>query len=117
MPATTRPAIPVAPRQSVLILIDALLTQIVALQFTFDSQGRVSFPSPPPLPGGLHRAACRIDGADGTITVLLLVRRAASAGVPTIDYTLTLRTTRALYATDYPAFVRWLSSVRFTRPL
>ena len=86
-------------------------------EFAFDSQGRVSFPSPPPLPSGLHRAACRIDGADGTITVLLLVRRATSAGVPAIDYTLTLRTTRALYATDYPAFVRWLSSVRFTRPL
>jgi transposase InsO family protein len=33
LPTTNRRAIPVAPRQSVLILIDALLNQIVALQF------------------------------------------------------------------------------------
>ncbi len=43
MPATNRPAIPVAPRQSVLILIDALRTQIVALQLALHEAGRLAF--------------------------------------------------------------------------
>lgn len=85
--------------------------------FAYDSQGRVTMIAPPPLPGALPRAACRIDGADGSVTVTLLARRAETRGVPAIDYTLTVKTTRQAYATDYPAFVRWLSGVRFFRPL
>lgn len=85
--------------------------------FAYDSQGKVTMMPAPTLSGGLPRALCRIDGVDGSIIVTLLARRAASARVPAIDYTFTLKTTRSLYRTDYPVFARWLAGVRFFRPL
>ena len=62
--------------------------------------------------GNLPRAGCRIDGADRSILEIVFAQRGEAAGVPTIDYTLVLKTTPQDYAVDHAAFRRWLTTIR-----
>ena len=86
-------------------------------QLAYDSQGRVTAMEPPAHPGGLAWAACRIDGADGSIKEVLFGQRSGIKGVPATDYTLVLKTTPQAYMVDHAAFVRWLATFRLKTPI
>ena len=60
----------------------------------------------------LPRTGCRIDGADHSILKIVFAQRQEAGSVPTIDYTLVLKTTPQAYAADHAAFRRWLATVR-----
>ena len=81
-----------------------------------DSRGRVTAMSLPVRLANLPRAGCRIDGVDGSILEIVFAQRHEAAGVPTIDYTLVLKTTPQAYAADHAAFRRWLATIRLMPP-
>lgn len=85
-------------------------------QMAYDSQGRVTGIASPVHFSGTASAACRIDGADGSVLEIVFAQRRATPRLPTIDYRFVLKTTRQDYVADHAAFVGWLATVRIGSP-
>ncbi len=78
-----------------------------------DEKGRVTPFKPPPLSGGLVWEACRVVDKDGSIYEEMSAVRVGVGDQDPIVYTLTLKTTPAVYTIDHAAFMRWVQSIRF----